>query len=55
MDFFTKILIILVSAIVAIAFIIFVLNLILEFYTKDKDIKDKNLEDKWNGSYYFHL
>ena len=42
MNFFTKILIILVLAIVAITFLIFILNLILEFYTKDENIKDKN-------------
>ena len=54
MSFFTKILIILVSAIIAIALLIFILNLVLEFYTKDENIKDKNLEEKWNA-YYLHL
>lgn len=46
MSFFTKILIILVSAIIAIALLILILNLVLEFYTKDENIKDKNLEEK---------
>ena len=54
MSFFTKILIILVSAIIAIALLILILNLVLEFYTKDENIKDKNLEEKWNA-YYLHL
>ena len=49
MSFFTKILIILVSAIIAIALLILILNLVLEFYTKDENIKDKNLEEKWNA------